>query len=122
MSHGFPFYAEVVSADASGGVVFTLYRPDISFTGATITAYTLAATEFLVVTDYAIVRTASGAAAIVGASDAAGSRLIKGVFAANGGIVHNLHTPHEFPVGVTPKLIADAGDVRAFLHGFINEA
>lgn len=116
MSFGEPFYGEVVSTDASAGVAFTLYK------AGSLTAYTLLATEFVTVSDFAIVRTAAGSAAIVGTSDASGSRLIKGDFSDTGGIVQRLQNEHVFAEGVVPQLIAAAGTIRAFIHGTISKA
>jgi hypothetical protein len=118
MSYGEPFVGEVVSLDASAGVAFTLY-----LAGST-TPYTLLATDFVSVSDYVITRTTSGTAAIVGATDVAGKRLVKGSLAAQGGIVQHLKTDHVFAEGVTPVLIAaaDAGYCAAIIHGAISHA
>ena len=109
------FHGEVVSADASGaGVAFTLYLE-----GETA-AYTLKTNEHIEITDISILRAESGAAGIFVVTDADGERIWKGHVLGLGAPAEcHLLTPHLCPRGVTPVLIADAGDVAAILHGHV---
>ena len=107
-------HLEVVSADASGGVAFTMYS------GGAATARALAATETLVITDVLFVSTVGGTFNIVaGTTDAVGKRIAKGNVAATGGLVHRFATPFSCPAGVLPTLIAAVGQVDCVLTGYI---
>ena len=112
---GEPVHGEVVSADASGGVAVILYSD------GGVTVRTLASTEFLTVTDVVGISTAGGAYALVADTDAAGRRIVKGNADALGGIAHSFNTPRTCPKGVTPKFIADAGQVDVVITGFITK-
>lgn len=117
MLPGEAVHGEVVSADASGGVAFKLYR-----SGET-TERTLAAGEYLNITDYSILSAVAETFGIYADSDAAGKRITKIFAPINGGEVHALSIPHTCPKGVTPKLIAGgAGNVVSMIHGFITGA
>jgi hypothetical protein len=109
-----PVHLEVVSADASAGVAFTLYAA-----GST-TSRALAGTEILMITDIIFVSTAGGTFNIVaGNADAVGKRIAKGNVAATGGLVYQFATPFKCPVGVLPYLFAAAGQVDCVLTGYI---
>ena len=113
---GDPIHGEVSSADASGGVAFTLYP------AGSVTARTLASNEFVVITDIIFIATVGGAYALVAAADSAGRRIAKGIADAKGGLAHHFETPRTCPVGVTPKLIAAAGQVDCIITGYICQA
>jgi hypothetical protein len=117
MDRGEPFHAEVVSADASGGVAFTLYS------AGSATSRTLLSTEYVVITDLIFISTAGGTYKIVaGTADAAGKRVAKGNAEALGGLAHHFETPFTCPKGVVPYLIAAAGQVDCVLTGYISQA
>jgi len=115
MNYGEPVHGEVSSANASGGVTVLLYPA-----GSTA-ARALASGEFLAVTDYAIILTVGGAFALVADADTAGERIVKGSVAALGGAVSNLSTPFACAEGITPVLIADAGQVDCVINGYITQ-
>ena len=108
------FHGEVVSADASLGVAFTLYLE------GGVVAYALKATERIEISDINILRSVSGAAGVFLATDADGARVWKGhVLGLAAPAACHLQTPHLGPLGVTPVLIAAAGDIAAIIHGHI---
>jgi len=114
---GEPIHGEVSSADASGGVAVSLFSA-----GGTSTARTLAATEYLNITDIIFLSVAGGAAALVADTDAAGKRIFKhDDVEAKGGIAHHFAIPWSCPVGVVPKLIAVIGQVDLTITGFITK-
>lgn len=116
-SRGIEVHGEVVSADASGGVAFTFYMA-----GADATSRSIGTDETLHITDIDVVSESGGDAGIFTVTDANGKRVWKGNLAANGGVARSYETPHICPAGVTPKLIADAGNVVGIIHGFIASA
>jgi hypothetical protein len=113
---GDPVHGEVISADASGaGVAVTLYP------GGSLTARTLASNEFLTITDVIFISTAGGVYDLIfGTSAGAGKHIVKGDADALGGLAHHFETPIAGPVGVTPLLIAAAGQVDLVITGYIN--
>lgn len=113
---GTAFHGECVSADASGGVAFTLYLSPSQ------TAYTLRANQRLCITDVSVNFEGGGDYVICFNTDAAGKRVVGGNLAAKDHMNQNLATPHEGPFNVVPKLIATAGNIDAFIHGFIKDA
>ena len=113
---GDPIHMEVDSSNASAGVVFTLYK------AGQLSPFALAANQYIDVTDIILISTVGGAYDILAAaSDAAGARIAKGSAAALGGLAHHFEVPYTCPVGVTPRLIADAGQVTCVLQGFVTE-
>ena len=104
---------EVSTSNASSGVAFALYP------ARSTTSQALASTETLVITDYKVVSSAGGNAALTVNADSAGQRLSKGTYAANGGEAIRLETPFFCPIGTTPKLFAASGQVDAFISGYI---
>ena len=113
---GEPIHMEVNSSNASAGVAFKLYN------SSSLTERTLLATEYIGVTDIIFVSTVGGAYNILAAAaDTAGARIARGSAAAQGGLAHHFETPYVCPVGVTPTLIADAGQVTCVLQGFVTE-
>ena len=116
MDKGSPFKGEVVSADASAGVAFTLY-PD-----GNTTAFTLGSTQFLTITDIIFVSTVGGVYSIAADTQAAGKYIAKGNADALGGLAHSFSTPLTCPKGVTPKLFAAAGQVDCVISGYVKDA
>jgi len=112
---GDPVHMEVSSADASGGVAFAIYP------AGSATAITLGAAQFVHITDLILVSTAGGDYAVVADTDAAGRRAAKGNADALGGLAHHYEEPYVCPKGVTPKLIADAGQISCILQGYLTE-
>jgi hypothetical protein len=110
---GDPIHGEVVSANASGGVAAKLYS------AGTATERTLATTEYLEITDIIFDCETGGTYAFVADSDAVGRRIAKGEAAANTQVIVNFSSPFVCPKGVTPKLIADAGNVALLFQGRI---
>lgn len=109
-------HGEVVSADASGGVAFVLYK------SGSVEVRTLGATEFLHITDYSVIRAAAGTFAIVADTDVAGRRIVKNPGDATTGVDRALAQALTCPVGITPKLFAAIGDVVAVIAGYITGA
>jgi hypothetical protein len=109
-----PFHGEVASADATLGVEFTLYLD-----GSGV-AHTLAANQWVVMTDYSISPEVAMQVKITHATDAAGLRPVNRYCAATGGADRPLSTPYKFPVAVVPKLFGSVADhIAATIHGFI---
>ena len=114
---GDPVHGEVSSADASGGISVSLFTG-----GGAAAARTVASSEFLTITDIIFLTTAGGDAALVADSDAAGKRIFKhSDFEVKGGVAHSFSIPWECAKGVTPKLIAAAGQVDLTITGFITK-
>jgi phage baseplate assembly protein gpV len=119
---GIPFHGEFSSADASAlneaNSRVLLYR------GGSVAAYTLAATERVVITDFDVVCGASGLTVTLYDGDnttvAAGETINKGTFAANGGISSHLTTPHFCQLGTWPKVkTSGAGQIDVTIRGVI---
>jgi len=116
--NGDPVKGEVSDANAGGTAIKVLFYP----AGST-TAVTIGANDFLTITDYVFVSTIGGAGELMAAAvDAAGVRIFKGSFDAKGGVAISLDTPITCPKGVTPYLLAAAGQVDLVLTGFITKA
>lgn len=117
MKRGDPIHLEVDSTDAHGGVKFTIYE------SGQLTPYTLLANEYVNIIDWSYGTVAGGVFEIVAAaSDTAGARVVKGDTAATITIGHFLPLPYTCPEGVTPYLIAAAGQVTCTMNGYITEA
>jgi len=116
---GRPFKGEVDSADASSGVAFTLYE------NGSLSGYTLKDEEYLEIHAVEVVTVAGGDTHIFTGADATagvGETVIRGEFAANGGLVQELTPPHAGGVGHLPYLVAQAGNVDAVIRGTIRRA
>lgn len=120
-TQGRPFHGEFSSADASAlseaNSRFALYPA-----GST-SALTLAANERVVITDVAVV---TGAALTVTLYDGAdttasgGEQILKGSFAANGGISSALAVPHYGQTASYPKVkTSGAGQIDVTIRGVI---
>lgn len=116
-----PIHMEVSSADASGGVAFSIYN------AGSVTARTLKANERIHITDICITHI-SGAAGpsvyIYADGDAAGERVYAAKLATTSGVEVNqqLKTPYACQAGITPELVATAGVVLAIMQGYITQA
>jgi len=109
------FHGEVDTADANAApVAFTLYKE------GEVVAYSLGAHEYVRVTDYSYSPEVAMVVKIVGATDAAGTRMVDRWCAATGGADRALNTPFIFPEGVTPRLYGSVADhVKATIFGEI---
>jgi hypothetical protein len=114
---GYPIHAEVDSADAHGGVAFTLYKA-----GST-SSFSLGTAEYLNITDIIFIAAAEGLWEVYADSDAGGRVVAKGKAATEGGLSKTFTTPYVCPVGVTPKLYAAAGcgQVTCVVQGFVTK-
>jgi hypothetical protein len=107
---------EVSSTDAHTGVAATIYL------SGNATAYTLAATDRVNITDILLNLAGGGTYEIVfAASDTAGQRVIKGTLPVAGHIEHHFETPIAGPLATAPTLIAAAGQVDLVMTGAITE-
>lgn len=116
---GEPIRGVVHSTDASSGVAIVLR--DLGNTGSG--TRTLTATERLWITHVTIVTAVGGDCRVfVGADStpANGEDVVRGTFVANGGYSDEVEFTGE--EGHTPFVIAPAGVVDVFLHGFIVNA
>ena len=118
MGFGYPIHGEIiVDGDASGGVAVVLY------TSGTTDVRTLAASEFLVITDIQIIVEASADISLVADSKAAGRYLVHGNVAANGGVVRSLLSPYRCPRGVGLKFYGGGqAESACIVEGYITEA
>jgi hypothetical protein len=119
---GRPFHGEFSSADASAlsevNSRFSLYASN------SLAAVTLAANEQVLITDIDVVCGGTGLTVTLydGADTtvSAGEQVLKGNFAANGGISSHLLVPHYCQVGTYPKVKASAaGQVDVTVRGVI---
>jgi len=119
---GRPFHGEFSSADASAlsevNSRFALYASN------SLAAVTLAANEQVLITDIDVVCGGTGLTVTLydGADTtvSAGEQVLKGTFAANGGISSHLLVPHYCQVGTYPKVKASAaGQVDVTVRGVI---
>jgi hypothetical protein len=114
-AQGDPVHLEVSSANEGGTAITALIYP-----AGSATALTLGANDYLTITDVVYISTAGGAYSFCfGAADAAGIRIVKGNAEALGGVAHSFETPRSGPKGVTPRLIAAAGQVDLVATGYI---
>jgi hypothetical protein len=111
---GDPVHGEVVSTDASGAGVAVTWYP-----AGSVTARTLAADEYLAITDVLFISTAGGVYDLVFGAVGDGKHIVKGNAAVLGGIAHHFETPVVGMKGVNALLIAAAGQVDLVLQGFI---
>lgn len=116
------------SADASACVEIPLFL-EAEGTGAQPASKTLESDEYLVVESLTLVMTDGGDAVIFFDNDDdnaldSGEEIIRGNFAANGGIIRNWPMPfgRRGQEGGKPHIIADAGVVRVELNGFVRRS
>lgn len=122
-TQGRPFHGEFSSADASAlneaSSRFSLYGA-----GST-SAITLASHERVVITDIAIVAGAALTVTLYDGSDTTvggGEQILKGDFAANGGISSRLAVPHYGQTGSYPKVkTSGAGQIDVTIRGVIEK-
>jgi hypothetical protein len=113
-------HGEVHTDDASGGVVALLYR------AGSLTARTLAADEFLTITDIQVVSAPGGdIMAFLGAdgTPGAGEYVLRGTVAATGGIAKSfIVTPRTGAAGHNLYIKGPAGDMDVTFTGRITRA
>lgn len=116
---GYPVHGELITdGNAATATVLVLY-----ISGST-TVRTLAATEFLTITDILISTEIGGECSLAADDDTAGGEvIIKAEFAPNGGVQGPIVTPYKCPKGVMPKFkgISTGLDV-CIIEGHITEA
>ena len=120
MDHGSPVSGVVSSADASGGVSFTIYRMGGP------TAETIAGTRRIVITDIIITTTAAEIATVAADATAAhsGGNLVALITTETGSLTQSisLNTGFQCPPGKTPELICSSGQVDCILTGYLMDA
>lgn len=125
-SAGRPFHGEFSSADASGlaeaTARVTLYYGDLGT--APKGALSLGGDEVVVITDLKVVCGASGLTVTVydgkSVTVTAGTVIDLGTYAANGGLVLALATPHFCLAGTYPKVkTSGAGQIDVQIRGYI---
>lgn len=119
MTPGDPIHGEVVSANASSAFkIATLYK------AGSASAFTLSSAQFISITSVFFNSEAGGNFSFhAGATDAEGIRIIRGKVAATTSVGHHFgDTPFVCPVGVTPYLTADSGQVDITFTGTVSEA
>lgn len=115
---GDPVHGELITdGDASTATVLVLYK------SGTTTVRTLAADEFLSITDVLIVSEDGGDISLLaGSAGAAGKYIVHGNFAANGGVDKSFSTPYTCPIGVTPYFKGAAANLDVcVIEGFITK-
>lgn len=116
---GTPVRGEVDSADASSGVAFTLYEE------GSLTSRTLGDDEYLEIYHVAFVTAAGGDVYVHVGPDVtigSGETVLRGEFAANGGMTSNLNPPFAGQAGHLAYLTAPAGNVDGQIRGTIRRA
>ena len=114
MATGTPVHGDISSANASAGVAFGMGKG-----GA---AFAIPAGAVLHITDLEVIRQDAGNFLVCANTDAAYKRISGGYVQAGAGVSKSFITPYECPAGVTPKLIADTGNIRAAIQGYIRKA
>ena len=115
--NGDPFKAVVTSSDASSGVAVPIY-----LAGQTAT-YTVNSKDFIEVTDIEITTVPGGPCHVFIGADATPAvpeTIVKGTYAANGGIATNLNQSRCGVQGGTIWVIAPAGTVDVVISGRIH--
>jgi hypothetical protein len=120
MSHhpGRPFQGTLRSADASSGVAVPIFELGSK------TAYTLGDDEFLDIHSVSIVTAAGGDSYVLVGPDsslATGETIVRGDFAANGGIARE-DLCHSGKKGETLWAVAPAGNIDVKINGTIRVA
>lgn len=116
---GRPFKGELHSTDASAGAEITLYE------NGSLDAYTLKDHEYLEIHLIQLITAAGGDAFVftgADATEAAGEYVVRGTFAANGGIAQEVITPpHAGGKGHKAYVQAPAGAVDVVIRGVIRQ-
>lgn len=118
-------HGEFSSADASG-----LSEPNariLLYGAGSTTAATLDANDYVVITDVFALCGATGLTVTIydGANNSAGAGevVVKGTFAANGGLAWNLSAPHVCQKGTWPKVLTSAaGQIDVSIKAYIYRA
>lgn len=115
---GREIHGEISSADASAGVVAAIFAA-----GTDTTTITLAAGEFIEVTDIGVVAVAGGDIHVFFGTDntpAAGSTIMRGTLAANSGMLKSfVRTGRHGVAGDSVRLDAPIGQVDLWFTGRI---
>lgn len=111
---GRPFHGVLSSANASGGVAVTLYKP-----GSTTTD-TVGSDERLLITDYHLVAVAGGDCVIYAANSAAAQYTVaRGTVGSNGGFAGSKQTPVFGKKAEGAFVVAPVGQVDVVIEGLI---
>lgn len=117
---GKEIHGELSSADASSGVVITLYE------AGTENVFTLASTEFIEITELLVVAVAGGDVRVFFGTDAtpaAGSMIARGNVGSNGGFAKSwIRTPRGGVAGDIPRLLAPIGQIDVTLTARVKRA
>lgn len=119
MVHGEEVHGELHSTDASSGVAIPLYR------GGSSTVRPIAANEYLDIHSVHLVTAAGGDAYVLVGADVTlgnGETVVRGTFAANGGIANELRPHYSGQMGLSPWVVAPAGAVDVIIKGTIRKA
>jgi len=115
-ARGDPVHFELQDADCSGaGVAITIHD------AGSVAVRTLGATEILHITDLCLMTEAGGACGLFADTDVAGRRVVAGTFDILSGIARTFKVPYACPVGITPIVIAAAGNIDLCGQGFITQ-
>lgn len=112
---GDPIKGEIHSADASSGVQITIYKRGLP------TAYTLKAHECIVIHEIELVTATGGDSSVflsTSSTPATGGYIVRGTYAANGGVAEQNMDRMGTP-GQVPWVIAPSGAVDVVFSGTI---
>jgi hypothetical protein len=114
---GRPFHGVLSSANASGGVAVTLYKPGSTSTDS------VGSDERLLITDYHLIAAAGGDCAIYAANSAAAQYTVaRGTVGSNGGFGGVKTTPTFGKKAEGAFVVAPAGQVDVIIEGLIIKA
>ena len=111
---------ELNSANASGGATITLRTH-----GSPSVVRSIGANERFVVTDVAVVTAPGGDVRVFLSADGSlndGETVVRGTFAANGGMVRSFITPISGAAGAVPRVIAPTGAIDVQITGRVVRA
>jgi len=117
MLRGDPVHGELVTdGDSSTLTVLVLY------TAGGVAVRTLAADEFLSITDYVIATESAAEVRLVADTDVAGRRIVAEATTTFAHLEHHYSEPYACPLGVVPKFAGSASNVSSCLiQGFISK-
>ncbi len=118
MLPGDPVHGILSSADASSGVAVVIFKDGSN------TAHTLAANEILVITDYEIIAAVSGDTHLFLGADATpgtGETIARGTVGTNGRLAGSRYPGVSAGPGLTPWLVAAAGQADVSFTGYIQQ-
>lgn len=117
MFGGEPIHGILHSTDASSGVAIPIFKE------GSVTAYTLAANEYIEIRSIELITVAGGDCYVLIGGDATlgtGETVTRGTFAANGGIVRD-KIRHAGSFGQSAYVVAPAGVVDVRFNGVIRK-